>query len=113
MQADILAGVDMSRRNHYPRQHRNRSPRNRSDFPSANAGLGCLVLIVILVVISYRETILTILICGGLFVLLCYLGFRFRREIAYFLGLFFRWLWHGVTSFIQWCREKHSRKLDE
>ena len=113
MQADILARVDMSRRNHYPRQHRNRSSRNRPDFPSANAGAGCLSLVVILIVISYWQTILTILICGGILVLLGYLGFRYRREIAYLLGRFFRWLWHGVTSFIQWCREKRTPDPDE
>ena len=103
----------MSCRNHYPRQHRNRSPRTRSDFPSANAGAGCLSLVVILIVVSYWQTILSILICGGILILLGYLGFRFHREIAYLLGRFLQWLWPGVTSFIQWCREKHDQKLDE
>lgn len=103
----------MSRRNHYSGQDRNRPRRTRNDFSSANVGMGCLALIVILVIISYWQIILTILICAGLLILLGYLGFRFRREIAYFLERFIRWLWHGVTSFIQWCREKHSQKLDE
>lgn len=99
----------MSQRNRSPRHQNKSSQRNRNDIPSSQIGMGCFSLIIILVVISYWQIILMFLAI----LFLGYLAIRFRREIAYFLGRFFQWLWRCGVLFVQWCREKHNRQLDE
>ena len=95
----------MSRRYHTPGR-RNGYRHGSSALPLTAVGQGFAALVVLLVVIALWRIILGCIILA----LVVFLCFRYRREIIYLLGRFFRWARNAAATLVDWCRSRRGRR---